>query len=78
MRGLGFMLAIEMVADDSKQSPDAALAQKVIDEARNAGLLVIKCGVYRNVVRFLAPLVTTREQVAEALQMLDTALAAAC
>lgn len=78
VRGLGFMLAIEMVADDSKQSPDAALAQKVIDEARHAGLLVIKCGVYRNVVRFLAPLVTTREQVAEALQMLDTALAAAC
>jgi len=78
VRGLGFMLAIEMVADDSKQSPDAALAQKVIDEARHAGLLVIKCGVYRNVVRFLAPLVTTREQVAEALQMLDSALAAAC
>jgi 4-aminobutyrate aminotransferase/(S)-3-amino-2-methylpropionate transaminase len=78
VRGLGFMLAIEMVADDSQHSPDAALAQKVIDEARNAGLLVIKCGVYRNVVRFLAPLVTTKEQVAEALQMLDTALAAAC
>ncbi|MCQ2993200.1 4-aminobutyrate--2-oxoglutarate transaminase [Pseudomonas syringae] len=78
VRGLGFMLAIEMVAADDKQSPDAALAQKVIDGARNAGLLVIKCGVHRNVVRFLAPLVTTQEQVAEALQMLDTALAAAC
>ena len=78
VRGLGFMQAIEMVADDARQSPDAALAQKVIDEARNAGLLVIKCGVHRNVVRFLAPLVTTPEQLAEALQMLDKALAAAC
>lgn len=78
VRGLGFMLAIEMIADDGKNSPDAALAQKVIDEARNAGLLVIKCGVHRNVVRFLAPLVTTPEQVAEALQMLEKALTAAC
>lgn len=78
VRGLGFMQAIEMVADDARQSPDAALAQKVIDEARNAGLLVIKCGIHRNVVRFLAPLVTTPAQLAEALQMLDEALAAAC
>jgi 4-aminobutyrate aminotransferase/(S)-3-amino-2-methylpropionate transaminase len=78
VRGLGFMQAIEMVADDARQSPDAALAQKVIDEARNAGLLVIKCGIHRNVVRFLAPLVTTPAQLAEALQMLDEALAAVC
>jgi 4-aminobutyrate aminotransferase/(S)-3-amino-2-methylpropionate transaminase len=77
VRGLGFMQAIEMVADDARQSPDAALAQTVIDHARDAGLLVIKCGVHRNVVRFLAPLVTSPAQVAEALQMLDSALAAA-
>lgn len=78
VRGLGFMQAIEMVADDNLQSPDAALAQRVIDNARTAGLLVIKCGVHRNVVRFLAPLVTTSSQLDEALGMLDTALAAAC
>ena len=77
VRGLGFMLAIEMVKDDAAHSPDVDLTQRVIDEARHAGLLVIKCGLYRNVVRFLAPLVTTEEQVAEALQMLDKALAKA-
>ncbi len=77
VRGLGFMQAMEMVADDARQSPDAALAQSVIDHARDAGLLVIKCGVQRNVVRFLAPLVTSPAQLAEALQMLDKALAAA-
>ncbi len=77
VRGQGFMLAMEMVADDAQHTPDAALTQRVIDEARQVGLLVIKCGVYRNVVRFLAPLVTTAEQVAEALHMLDAALAAA-
>lgn len=78
VRGLGFMQAIEMVAGDNSQSPDAGLAQRVIDHARTAGLLVIKCGVHRNVVRFLAPLVTTPAQLDEALGMLDTALAAAC
>ncbi|MNM21639.1 4-aminobutyrate aminotransferase GabT [compost metagenome] len=77
VRGLGFMQAIEMVAGDASNSPDAALAQRVIDEARQAGLLVIKCGVHRNVVRFLAPLVTTEAQMAEALQMLGQALDAA-
>lgn len=77
VRGLGFMQAIEIVADDAAQTPDATLAQAIIDKAREAGLLVIKCGVYRNVVRFLAPLVTTEAQVAEALRMLDQALARA-
>lgn len=74
VRGLGFMLAIEIVSDRSGKTPDAALAQRVIDEARMGGLLIIKCGVYRNVVRFLAPLVTTEEQLDEALGILDGAL----
>jgi 4-aminobutyrate aminotransferase/(S)-3-amino-2-methylpropionate transaminase len=78
VRGLGFMQAIEIVADDSGRSPDAALAQRVIDQARNAGLLVIKCGVHRNVVRFLAPLITTPAQMEEALRMLNKALVMAC
>jgi 4-aminobutyrate aminotransferase / (S)-3-amino-2-methylpropionate transaminase / 5-aminovalerate transaminase len=74
VRGLGFMLAIEIVADRSGKAPDAALAQRIIDESRIGGLLVIKCGVNRNVVRFLAPLVTTEAQLDEALTILDGAL----
>ena len=42
-----------------------------------AGLLVIKCGVQRNVIRFLAPLVTSEPQLAEAMTILDGALARA-
>jgi 4-aminobutyrate aminotransferase / (S)-3-amino-2-methylpropionate transaminase / 5-aminovalerate transaminase len=74
VRGLGFMQAIEIVSPD--RTPNAALAQRIIDHARSRGLLVIKCGVHRNVIRFLAPLVTTEEQLAEALDMLDAALIA--
>lgn len=75
VRGTGFMLAIELVKDDAARTPDADLNSRVIDEARAGGLLVIKCGVYRNVLRFLAPLVTTEAQVDEAVQILDAALA---
>ncbi|MCQ6255520.1 4-aminobutyrate--2-oxoglutarate transaminase [Pseudomonas sp. Q11] len=75
VRGSGFMLAIELIKDDDARTPDADLNQRLIDEARAGGLLVIKCGVYRNVLRFLAPLVTSEVQVDEALQILDGALA---
>jgi 4-aminobutyrate aminotransferase/(S)-3-amino-2-methylpropionate transaminase len=74
VRGTGFMQAIEIVADRTSCAPDAALAQRIIDAAREGGLLVIKCGVQRNVIRFLAPLVTTDGQLAEALESLDRAL----
>jgi 4-aminobutyrate aminotransferase / (S)-3-amino-2-methylpropionate transaminase / 5-aminovalerate transaminase len=74
VRGLGFMQAIEMV--DTNGAPDAERAQRVIDAARARGLLVIKCGVYRNVVRFLAPLVTTDAELEEAIGILAEALAA--
>jgi 4-aminobutyrate aminotransferase/(S)-3-amino-2-methylpropionate transaminase len=74
VRGTGFMLAIELIKDDEARSPDAELTQQLIDQARVGGLLVIKCGVYRNVLRFLAPLVTEEEQIDEALTILEAAL----
>ncbi|AHG48990.1 4-aminobutyrate aminotransferase (plasmid) [Rhizobium leguminosarum bv. trifolii CB782] len=77
VRGLGFMLAMEIVKDRKSKAPDADHTQRILDEACKAGLLVIKCGVHRNVVRFLAPLVTTSVQIQEALAIVDKALAAA-
>lgn len=75
VRGLGFMLAIEIVESREGKKPDAGLAQRIIDAAREKGLLIIKCGVHRNVIRFLAPLVTTDSQLDEAMDMLGAALA---
>ncbi|RAZ89388.1 4-aminobutyrate--2-oxoglutarate transaminase [Mesorhizobium hawassense] len=77
VRGLGFMLAMEIVKDRKSKAPDADRTQRILEEACKAGLLVIKCGVHRNVVRFLAPLVTTSEQIQEALAIVHKALAAA-
>ncbi|MEZ3499054.1 4-aminobutyrate--2-oxoglutarate transaminase [Pantoea sp. KPR_PJ] len=76
VRGLGFMLAVEIL-DFETGRPDAALTQKILDSACQEGLLLIKCGVQRNVVRFLAPLVTTDSQLEEALHIFDIALARA-
>jgi 4-aminobutyrate aminotransferase / (S)-3-amino-2-methylpropionate transaminase / 5-aminovalerate transaminase len=74
VRGLGFMQAIELVTDRNSKQPDADRAQRVIDRAREGGLLVIKCGVHRNVVRFLAPLVLSDEDLGQALAILNAAL----
>jgi 4-aminobutyrate aminotransferase/(S)-3-amino-2-methylpropionate transaminase len=76
VRGLGFMQAIELVTDRNSKTPDPNCAQRVIDRARERGLLVIKCGVHRNVIRFLAPLVVSDEDLDKALAIMDAALSA--
>lgn len=74
VRGIGFMQAIEFVSEDGR-TPDAGRAQALIDATRDRGLLVIKCGVHRNVVRFLAPLVASNDDVDAAIEILGDALA---
>lgn len=74
VRGLGFMQAVEIVGQD--RAPDAATAQRAIDRAREGGLLVIKCGIHRNVIRFLAPLVTTDAQLEEGMDIFAAAMGA--
>jgi 4-aminobutyrate aminotransferase/(S)-3-amino-2-methylpropionate transaminase len=74
VRGLGAMLAIELVSDRASKTPDAASAQRLIERALDAGLILLKCGPHKNVVRFLPPLITTSAQVQQALQILEGAL----
>jgi 4-aminobutyrate aminotransferase/(S)-3-amino-2-methylpropionate transaminase len=74
VRGLGAMLAIELVSDRASRAPDAALVQRVLERALAGGLIALKCGPHKNVVRFLPPLVTTSAQIQHALQILEGAL----
>lgn len=76
VRGLGFMQAAEII-DVESGKPDAELTQKILDCACQEGLLLIKCGLHRNTIRFLAPLVTSDSQLEEALHIFDIALARA-
>ncbi|MDF7659627.1 4-aminobutyrate--2-oxoglutarate transaminase [Erwiniaceae bacterium L1_54_6] len=76
VRGVGFMQAVEIIDFETKR-PDAVMTQKILDCACQEGLLLIKCGLHRNTIRFLAPLVTTDSQLEEALHIFDIALARA-
>jgi 4-aminobutyrate aminotransferase / (S)-3-amino-2-methylpropionate transaminase / 5-aminovalerate transaminase len=71
VRGLGAMLAIELVSDRATKAPDAELAQRVIDAARDRGLLLLKCGPHKNVVRLLPPLTATAGEIESGLAILD-------
>lgn len=73
-RGLGAMRAIEFVKDAASKTQDPALAQRVIDRLRDHGLLAIKCGVQRNVVRCLVPLVADAPTIDKALAAFDFAI----
>ncbi|CAM3655412.1 5-aminovalerate aminotransferase DavT [Vibrio aerogenes CECT 7868] len=73
VRGTGFMLAIELVTENDIPEDNAALTQALIDACRKQGLLVIKCGTQRNVVRFLPPVNISESLLEEALNMLKKA-----
>jgi 4-aminobutyrate aminotransferase/(S)-3-amino-2-methylpropionate transaminase len=73
-RGLGAMVAIELVTDRTQRTPATAAAARILVEARERGLILIKAGLYDNVIRLLMPLVTTDEELAEGLDILEAAL----
>ncbi|MGF6899761.1 4-aminobutyrate--2-oxoglutarate transaminase [Paraburkholderia sp. GAS348] len=77
IRQTGAMVAVELVVDRATKAPAAALVQRVLDAARDEGLLLIKCGVERNVIRFLAPLTTSDEDVSDAIEIFGRALQSA-
>jgi 4-aminobutyrate aminotransferase-like enzyme len=74
-RGLGAMLAIELVGEGLE--PDQELASTVVEEALQRGLLLLKAGVAGNCIRVLVPLVIRDGELDEALQAFEDALAAA-
>ncbi|HEX6702067.1 MAG TPA: 4-aminobutyrate--2-oxoglutarate transaminase [Gaiellaceae bacterium] len=77
VRGLGMMLAIELVHDRATKDPAPELATAIADAAAARGLLLLKSGIYSNCIRVLAPLVLTDAEVDEALGVWEEALEAA-
>ena len=68
------MRAIEFVRGRGDMAHDAALAQRVVDRLREHGVLVIKCGVQRNVIRCLVPLVADGVTIETALAAFDVSI----
>jgi 4-aminobutyrate aminotransferase len=73
IRGPGFMNAVEFNLPRSR-TPSADFANKVRLRALEKGLILLTCGVYGNVIRFLAPLTISDEVFSEALDILEATL----
>jgi 4-aminobutyrate aminotransferase/(S)-3-amino-2-methylpropionate transaminase len=74
VRGRGAMLAVEL-AEPGSLKPDAAATAKVAAACHAAGLVVLTCGTFSNVLRFLPPLVIPEHLLDEGLTILEEAFA---
>ena len=73
VRGRGAMLAIELI-DPATGAPDPALTTKVARACHSAGVIVLTCGTYANVIRLLPPLVIPADLLREGLDVLIEAI----
>ena len=74
VRGLGGMLAIELVHDRESKNPAPELVAAICEEAFHNGLLLMGAGIYSNVVRVLVPLTIADGELDEALDVWERAL----
>jgi 4-aminobutyrate aminotransferase len=74
IRGPGFMVAVEFNAPGG-HTPDADFTNRA--EAQKRGLILLTCGVYGNVVRFLSPITIPDAHFAEALDIIEASMLAA-
>ena len=74
VRGLGAMMAIELVEDRETKAPAPDLATRIVEAAAARGLLLLKCGIYSSCIRVLTPLVISDSELDEALDAWEQAL----
>jgi hypothetical protein len=74
VRGLGAMVAFDVVKDAASREPDAAGARAVAARALERGLIVLTCGTYGETVRILVPLTIQYDVLEQGLAMLERAL----
>ena len=74
IRGLGAMIAIELVRDGDANQPDAALTKVLVQACAQRGLIILACGVRSNVIRFLMPLTASDDLIREGMAILKTTL----
>jgi len=74
VRGLGAMMAIEFCEDGDETRPASALVKSIVTTCRDNGLLVIVAGLDGNVIRVLAPIVISDEDLRRGLSILEAAV----
>jgi 4-aminobutyrate aminotransferase/(S)-3-amino-2-methylpropionate transaminase len=74
VRALGAMVAVELVKKGRAEAPDAELTRALVQAAARHGLIILSCGVYANVIRFLAPLTIPDAVLKEGFRLFELAL----
>jgi 4-aminobutyrate aminotransferase len=77
VRGLGAMCAIELVKDEKSHEPAPQLTQALMKAANARGLILLSCGTYGNVIRFLSPLTASDDLVREGMDIFEASLSEA-
>jgi len=75
VRGLGLMTATEFVRDRTTKEPAIALRDAILEETYKRGLILLPCG--RSSIRYIPPLIVRREEIDEAIEILDASIRAA-
>lgn len=73
VRGLGLMIGIECMTADGK--PDAHLVSLLKEKALEKGLILLTCGVDKNVIRFIPPTIVTEDEINQAITIMQQSLA---
>ena len=74
VRGLGAMCAVELVKDGNSHEPAPQLTQALLKAANERGLILLSCGTYGNVIRFLSPLTAPDSIVKEGMDIFEASL----
>jgi len=74
IRGLGGMVAFELVEGGEPNRPSADLAKKLTQKSLEKGLLLLSCGVYGNVIRILVPITAELSVVEEGVSIIEASL----
>ena len=75
VRGLGLMIGVEFVNQENK--PNGALVHDILDECLENGLILLGCGPYKHVIRFICPTTVSQQEVDKGLKIFAAALAKA-
>jgi 4-aminobutyrate aminotransferase/(S)-3-amino-2-methylpropionate transaminase len=70
------MIGVEFVRDPATREPDGATCEALLRRCADEGLLLLSCGTEHNVIRWIAPLDVTQQEVTEGLDIFRRALAA--
>jgi 4-aminobutyrate aminotransferase/(S)-3-amino-2-methylpropionate transaminase len=78
VRGLGAMVAVELVTSQKSREPAKEITSRVAGECYKRGLVFLTAGIYSNVLRFLMPLVITEDELNQALDILEASFGEVC